>query len=794
MEFRSNQVNVEGTRASPWKENIPMYIFGFVFLSYLSILFGAAYTDGCGLTQWLNQFNRLVLVEHHFIVGFTSATPKVLLFVWCVYFLVVIYSATRYTHPFAGKEYGDAKWGNPIEFSKECGNHDPSNFVQVNFGENKAPDKPVMVNTHNYWMAEGTYVSIDNKRTSNLNILLVGPPGTGKSFRFARPILSQLCGSFLVTDPKGELSDETGQFFEDNGYEPLILNVESEETMANSIHFNPFRYLHSESDLMSLSQILFKSTSDPNADGGGNDAFFEQSAETLMTDIFYLMFYTYDRKDQDWVHFVELLESTLVKSDPKTGGIDNSDENGILQRFEKANDKWRKGEIDGIKHTEDLKGIVDVRKFYNGAQETTSSIVASLDTHCRYMKLDCVKELLSEDDINIIENFGYCKKTKRCPTGKRILYLVTSENKRYFDWIPSMIYSIFFEQLYHLTGTDPSLNKTLPEHLTFLMDEANNVTLPDGFVDLTSTMRSRGMSVILIFQNLKQIKNKFPKNDMDKNLIGNMSFVDILGAPDNDSCKDLSEMFGKTTIRKQTTGDSSGGQGSHSKNEDVMEMPLLSPQQISGMDKDGPCAIYIKGADPLWVKKCQFQNSPLLPLLTRKNPYKMRKREKIVSQSFDPDKSYLDQLPKVYIGKAAKDLLDECRSQNIRVCKFTDEDLDAVSVLEYGNYKLPDGDASTETYWKSIEKNSSKVMKSISDNYVRLSDYTNDQVLLVQFLLNKGFNKSQIAALDGLIKYGVSQDELLSYFNCTMAAYEIRKFADRLLEIKKKTSSSAASA
>ena len=83
------------------------------------------------------------------------------------------------------------------------------------------------------------------------------------------------------------------------------------------------------------------------------------------------------------------------------------------------------------------------------------------------------------------------------------------------------------------------------------------------------------------------------------------------------------------------------------------------------------------------------------------------------------------------------------------------------------------------------------MMKSISDNYVRLSDYTNDQVLLVQFLLNKGFNKSQIAALDGLIKYGVTQDELLSYFNCNMAAYEIRKFADRLLEIKKRTSSAA---
>lgn len=786
MEFRSNQVNVEGTRASPWRDNIPKYIIGFILLTYFSILFGAAYTDGCDLNQWWNQFQRIVLVEHHFIVGFTSATPKVLSIVLFIYVIACIYSATRYTHPFAGKEYGDAKWGDPIKFTRDYGNHDDNNLVKVNFGDTKAPAEPVYVNTHNYWLAENTYVSIDNKRTSNLNILLVGPPGTGKSFRFARPVLSQLCGCFVVTDPKGELSDESGQFFEDNGYEPLILNIESEETMANSIHFNPFRYLHSESDIMSLAQILFKATSDPNSEGGGNDAFFEQSAEVLLTDIFYLMFYTYPREDQDWIHFVELLESTIVKSS-KNGGIDNSDEKGILKRFEKANIKWQNGDIDGIKHKEELKGIVDVRKFYTGAQETTSSIVASLDAHCRYMKLDCVKELLSEDDINIIDNFGYCKKTKNCPTGKRVLYLVTSENKRYFDWITSMIYSIFFEQLYHLTGTDPVLHKTLPEHLTFLMDEANNVTLPDGFVDLTSTMRSRGMSVILVFQNLEQIKNKFPKNDMDKNLISNMCFIDILGAPGPESCEELSKMFGKTTIRKQTTGDSSGGQGSHSKNEDVMEMNLLSPQQISAMNKDGPCALYIKGADPLWVKKCQFQDSPLLPLLTRKIPYKMRNREKIISQNFDPEKSYFDQIPKVYVGKAASDLLDECSNQNIKVCRFTDEDLDDVAVLEYANYKLPDGDASTNTYWKEIENKSRSVMKSISNNYTRLSDYTNEQVLLVQLLLNKGFSKTQIGALNGLIKFGIDQDEILTYFNPGMETYDIKKFADRLLDIKKRT-------
>lgn len=96
------------------------------------------------------------------------------------------------------------------------------------------------------------------------------------------------------------------------------------------------------------------------------------------------------------------------------------------------------------------------------------------------------------------------------------------------------------------------------------MDEFANVTLPDSFVGLTSTMRSRGISVVIIVQNLLQYKDKFPQNDQDKNLRANMSTTIILGGPDEDSCKTLSEEFGKHTIHKQTTGLTRGGQGSSS--------------------------------------------------------------------------------------------------------------------------------------------------------------------------------------------------------------------------------------
>lgn len=767
------------------KEKFLYYTIGFVGVLYFSILVGASWTPECTFSEWCNNFVVFIIQEHHFIVGFTRITPTVIGIFEAIWTLGYLFHITSIQHPYRGREHGDAHWGDNKNFSKRFGNHDQKNVVKVNFGDCTEPKAPVYVNTHNYNLAENIYVNIDNKLTSNLNILVVGPPGTGKSFRLARPVLSQLAGNFLVTDPKGELSKQTGQFFKDNGYEVLVLNIESEESMVNSIHFNPFRYLRNESDILSLAQILFKATKDPESDGGG-DAFFEQSAETLCTDIFYLMHYTYPEDQKDWEHFVELLESTVVKANEQTGGIDNSDPNGILNRFERANKNWLEGKYTGGEpQKENLKGLVDIRKFYNGAQETTSSIVASLDAHCRYMKLNCVKKLLSEDEIDIKNSFGYCKKTKASPTGKRILFIVTSEDKRYYDWITSMVYSMFFDELYHLTTVDPSLHDTLPEHLTFLMDEFANVTLPDSFVEKLSTMRSRGMSAIVIIQNLIQLKRKFPKFDMDKDLIGNMSIIDILGAPDQDSCEYLSKAFGTMTIHKQTTGLTRGGQGSSSENEDVMQKPLFSAEDMYGMNKDGPCAMIVKGTDPLWVPKCQFQNSPLLPLLTRKKPYIMVRNDDMgILKEIDHARSPCEQQPGMLVGAEAEAYLKLCEEEGIKVTTLTMDDIDSLSVLCRRNTELVYRDASTVEFHDNLKKNTERILKEERERELDFDSYSESEMIIVQMLKNNGFNAKQIRALDSLIHLGVKYDELTTFFNNEMECSEIQSFAERLSKTK----------
>lgn len=262
------------------KETVVIYLLGVSICVYFGFLCGAVWISGNDFNEFMNNFQSFVIEGHHYIVGVTEATWKFVLTYmigWSMAFIIIF---TRIEHPFAGEEYGRARWGEAKEFTRQFANHDEKNEVEVVTGDVRLTH-PLRVNTANYWIAEGVYLSIHNEKTSNLNMLVVGPPGSGKSFRLARPLLSQLCGNFLATDPKGELYKQTGQYFEDNGYEVMVMNVESEDGMPMSIHFNPFRYIRNESDIMSIAGILMKATT-PAEDNGSSDQFFEQSAEVLL--------------------------------------------------------------------------------------------------------------------------------------------------------------------------------------------------------------------------------------------------------------------------------------------------------------------------------------------------------------------------------------------------------------------------------------------------------------------------------------------------------------------------------
>ena len=347
-----------------------------------------------------------------------------------------------------------------------------------------------------------------------------------------------------------------------------------------------------------------------------------------------------------------------------------------------------------------------------------------------------------------------------------------------------MVYSLFFDELYHLTAIDPKLHETLPHHLTFLMDEFANVTLPDSFVEKLSTMRSRNMSAVIIVQNLIQLKRKFPKFDMDKDLIGNCSIIDILGAPDMDSCEYLSKHFGTQTIHKASDSDSKDYKGSSSRSEDVMQKPLLSAEDIFAMKKDGECAIVIKGADPLFETKCRMEKTPFVKLLCRKsNPYdpkktrKKRERIKVENSMF-----FLS-------GDAAMQQAKKIRESGSAILRLTENDVENL-ILE-GKMDAPVTTLKfTEEMQNQLRENYERYMDEHSSTPIDFSIYKEkdddsaeakrkyvSRAETVQNLIQFGYSKAQIRFLYELIMADYDAERIRNMFPTDASVDEIKNFA-----------------
>lgn len=757
---------------------IKIFIIGFIATLYFSFLLGASWSPGATILDALGNMNNFVIKQHHFVVGITKMTPMYIGICESIYIFGMALILTQRHYGFAGREYGNSKLCNPEHFTLACADNNKNNVVKVNFGKTPHKDE-VYVNTMNYWIATGIYFSKYCKYIPNMHMLIIGPSGSGKTFRFVKPVLSCLLNNYLVTDPKGELYKQTGQFMKDNGYNVKVINIQSEELMSVCTRFNPFKYISCESDILMLVEILFKATTPPETNN--SQPFFEDMAQVVLTDIFYLMFYTYPKEKQNWYEFVELLESTVIEMTPQRT-IDKSNPNILYNRFKKANEEWHKGTYtDGKPQKDDLKGWVDVNKLYNLAQETASSVTATLDAHCKFMKLECVKKLLSEDEVDIINTFGYARANNEDKYGsqKTILYIATSENIEYYNWILSMIYSLFFNKLYDLTDTDPTIHETLPIPLTFLMDEFSNTFVPDKIVDLLTTMRSRGMNIIAIIQTMAQLKKLFPKNELDKVFSNNMALTVILGGPkESKECEELSKLFSDRTIYKRTEGTSNSSQASTSHNSDVMKKELISPADIKNLEPERMIIGFAGGIKPLFVPKINLIKNPIYPLLIRGSKYSS---EPPFSPNFDEERVAPGiEKTMIYSEENYEKGKEAFKNAKKEIKKVSIEELPLIMfALERNNIDL------NFLNVDALKKYASDTIleESIEDTNIR--ELNSAQFVIAEKLKNAGFDNKQIGALTPLIKVGMRYDEIITYFSIEDSENKIMEFVEKLIKSRK---------
>ena len=434
-----------------------------------------------------------------------------------------------------------------------------------------------IVNTRNRILSQNIQMSLNTRHTDlNNNVLVIGGSGAGKTYRFVKPQLMQMNGSYIITDPKGELYRDTSNFLRQNGYEVKVINLLSEEQMKKSSHFNPFLYIKNEVDILKLITNLIKNTTPEGS--STNDPFWEKAEGMGLQALFYYVWlegvpeniWEYklpsgedDRKrildaihdpDVPKVHNVravmELLKFAEFKEDPKTGAKQDSTLDIIMRELEYENPNH--------------KAVLNYNKVMRGAADTVRSIIISMNARLAPVESEAILSILDEDEIDI-ELIG---------TRRTAIYCVIPDNDTTYNFLIGILYNMMFQRLYY--EADFVHGGSLPVSVTFLLDEFDNVALPENFLSLLSTMRSRNISSVIIIQDLSQLKTRY-KDGAHEKILANCDTWIYLGGNGPATQKELSEMMGKATIDKRTSGETLGKQGNSSRNYDVIgrDVPYL---------------------------------------------------------------------------------------------------------------------------------------------------------------------------------------------------------------------------
>lgn len=528
----------------------------YVFLGLLLIptiwfaLLIAPYMDK-GLINAIPYLNEAL--NHPFQIQWTNSTLKTIGIFLIIYVLGVgmyLSSSKNYRRT---EEYGSAKWANPNTVCKKYANKD--------YFSNKV-------------FSQNVRMGLDGKKhRRNLNTVVIGGSGAGKTRFYAKPNIMQCNTSFVVLDPKGEIIRSVGHLLEDNGY---VIKVIDLIDMSKSLGYNPFHYIQSDKDVLKLITNLIRNTTPKGS--SPNDPFWEKS-ETALLEALMLYLYHYAPEDeQNFTMVMEMLNYAEVKEDEEDY---ESPLDELFKRLEMIDSN--------------SLALKQYKIYKQAAGKTAKSILISVGVRLAAFNLEELASLTKYDEIEL-EQIG---------ERKTALFAIIPDNDSTFNFVVGMLYTQLFQMLYY--QADYVHGGELPVPVHFLMDEFANVALPDEFDKLLSTMRSRQIFVSIILQNLAQIKALY--KDSWESILGNCDETYYLGGNEQSTHKYISELLGKETLDTNTYGKSEGRSGNYSTNYQQTGRELLTADEVRLLNNNYGL-LFIKGERPVKDKKYDLLKHP----------------------------------------------------------------------------------------------------------------------------------------------------------------------------------------
>ena len=516
---------------------------------WLALLF-APYMDK-GLFYAIENIS--VAMEHPFHIIWCKDSLRTVVVFLLAYMLgigIYISSMRNYRRQ---EEYGSARWANPSRVNKK--------YASPHYSQNKL-------------LSQNVRIGLDGKKhRRNLNTIVIGGSGAGKTRFYGKPNLMQCNTSFVVLDPKGELLRDTGYLLEKEGY---VIKVVDLINMEKSHCYNPFEYIKDDKDVLKLITNLIRNTTPKGSQS--MDPFWEKSETALLEALCLYLLNEAPKEEQNFTMVMEMIAAAEVRED------DEDYQSPLDELFDRL--EMRKPNTLAYKQ---------YKIYKQAAGKTAKSILISVGVRLAAFNLDSIASLTATDELEL-ESMG---------ERKTALFAVIPDNDSTFNFLIGMLYTQLFQTLYY--QADIVHGGELPVPVHFLMDEFANVALPDEFDKLLSTMRSRQIFVSIIIQNLAQIKTLY--KDAWESIVGNCDELYYLGGNEQSTHKFMSEYLGKETLDTNTYGKSSGRNGNYSTNYQQAGRELLTADEVRLLDNDY-ALLFIRGERPVFDKKYDILKHP----------------------------------------------------------------------------------------------------------------------------------------------------------------------------------------
>lgn len=528
-----------------------LWAAGVLPVLWLAMAF-AQNAQGSGLSGRLEALS--VAMEAPFALVWTAECPRVCALFGLLYLAAAV--AVEGTRPRLrpGVEHGSARWGDARELN--------ARFAQRGM--------------ENVLLTRNVRLGLDGRRhRRNLNVLVIGGSGAGKTRFYAKPNLMQCNTSYVLTDPKGELLRDVGGLLKARGYHIRVLNLVE---FSQSDRYNPLVYIRDEKDVLKLVTNLIRNTTPKTA--SSSDPFWEKSETALLEAILFYLLSEAPAEEQNFSMVMTMLEYADVREE-------DSGYQSPLDMLFAALERTQPGHI----------AVRQYKVYKQAAGKTAKSILISLAVRLAAFNLEQIRTLTAEDELDI-GSLG---------EERTALFAVIPDNDTSFNYLVGMLYTQIFQELYY--RADHVHGGRLPVHVQFILDEFANVALPEDFERCLATMRSREISASIIIQNLAQIKALF--KDTWETIPGNCDSLLYLGGNETTTHEYISKMLGKETIDTQSHGQSKGRNGSASTNTQQAGRELMTPDEVRLLD-NADALLFIRGEHPVRDRKYDLLRHPNL--------------------------------------------------------------------------------------------------------------------------------------------------------------------------------------